>query len=154
MLTTTAYTGGMWLSAVFVGVTYRAAAGAIGRCVPAICTMVNLVDQSIFKGSITRCLAEVIGSICVALVLFFLFRIHPVSELFSIWYRLGSHRIAAFLAAVAIAGWAFIGFDACSLLPKKLITRENDPACDFPLLMRRGNRGSLQFFFADAVRRA
>ena len=64
--------------------------------------------------------AEVIGSFGVALLLFFFFRQYPFSELFQ---HLGTgsapSQTAAFLAALAIAGWAFIGFDACSTIAVK-----------------------------------
>jgi amino acid transporter len=132
MLTTTAYTGGMWLSAVFVGGNAQGVTAVIwGAVFLLICTMVNLVDQSIFKViNLLGVCAEVIGSICVALVLFFFFRMHPVSELFQhLGTGLAPTDIAAFLAAVAIAGWAFIGFDACSTIaeeahnPERMIPR-------------------------------
>src|SRR5690606_29301521 len=60
----------------------------------------------------------------------FFFREHPFSELFQ---HLGSgtapDKLSAFLAALAIAGWAFIGFDACSTTseethqPKRMVPR-------------------------------
>jgi amino acid transporter len=66
----------------------------------------------------------------VALLLFFFFRQHDISELFR---HLGTgtapSQTAAFLAALAIAGWAFIGFDACSTIaeetlePKRVVPR-------------------------------
>src|SRR5690606_28640712 len=58
------------------------------------------------------------------------FRQHSFSELFQ---HLGTGtaptEMAAFLAALAIAGWAFIGFDACSTTaeethqPKRMVPR-------------------------------
>lgn len=64
------------------------------------------------------------------MLLFFFFREHPFSELFQ---HLGSgtapDKLSAFLAALAIAGWAFIGFDACSTTseethqPKRMVPR-------------------------------
>jgi amino acid transporter len=66
----------------------------------------------------------------VALLLFLFFRQHAFSELFQ---HLGTgtapNQTAAFLAAIAIAGWAFIGFDACSTIaeethePKRMVPR-------------------------------
>jgi amino acid transporter len=62
--------------------------------------------------------------------LFLFFRQHSFSELFQ---HLGTGtapgEISAFLAALAIAGWAFIGFDACSTIaeethdPKRMVPR-------------------------------
>lgn len=65
-----------------------------------------------------------------ALILFSFFRIYPVSELFQhLGTGLAPSSITAFLAALAIAGWAFIGFDSCSTIaeevhhPEKMIPR-------------------------------
>ncbi len=70
------------------------------------------------------------GSVGVALLLFLFFRQHSFYELFE---HLGTgtapSQTAAFLAALAIAGWAFIGFDACSTIaeethePKRMVPR-------------------------------
>ena len=132
MLTTTAYTGGMWLAAVFVGGNAQGATAVLwGGIFLLICTTVNMVHQNIFKViNMLGVCAEALGSVCVALVLFFFFRIHPVSELFQhLGTGLAPTSVTAFLAAVAIAGWAFIGFDACSTIaeeahhPERMIPR-------------------------------
>ena len=132
MLTTTAYTGGVWL-AIFFGW-----AGGGGPCLVMwgavfllICTVLNLAHVNVFKLVITLGVyAEMVGSVGVALLLFFFFRQHSFSELFQ---HLGTgtapSQTAAFLAALAIAGWAFIGFDACSTIaeethePKRMVPR-------------------------------
>jgi amino acid transporter len=132
MLTTTAYTGGMWLSAVVVGGDIQGTEAVIwGVVFLLICTTVNIVNQKVYKViNLLGVSAEVLGSICVALVLFFFFRIHPVSELFQhLGTGLAPTSITAFLAALAIAGWAFIGFDSCSTIaeeahnPERMIPR-------------------------------
>jgi amino acid transporter len=74
--------------------------------------------------------AEIVGSFGVALLLFFFFRQHSFSELFQ---HLGTgtapSQTAAFLAALAVSGWAFIGFDSCSTIaeethnPKRMVPR-------------------------------
>jgi amino acid transporter len=132
MLTTTAYTGGAWL-AIFFGPA--AGSGHLlvmwGAVFLLICTLLNLAHINVFKLVITLGVyAEVIGSFGVALLLFLFFRQHPFSELFR---HLGTgtapSETAAFLAALAIAGWAFIGFDACSTIaeetyePKRMVPR-------------------------------
>ena len=132
MLTTTAYTGGVWL-ATFLGSTGRGGIMMVlwGAVFLLLCTWLNLAHVNIFKLVITMGVyAEVIGSFGVALLLFFFFREHPFSELFQ---HMGTgtapSRTAAFLAALAIAGWAFIGFDACSTIaeethePKRMVPR-------------------------------
>ncbi|SCY61540.1 APC family permease [Nitrosospira sp. Nsp13] len=122
MLTTTAYTGGMWLAAIFVGGNVEGAAAAMwGSIFLLICTAVNMAHQRVFKiiNMLGIC-AEALGSVCVALVLFFYFRIHPISELFQhLGTGLAPSSLSAFVAAVAIAGWAFIGFDACSTIAEE-----------------------------------
>jgi amino acid transporter len=93
--------------------------------------VLNLVHVNVFKLVITLGVyAEIVGSFGVALLLFFFFRQHSFSELFQ---HLGTgtapSQTAAFLAALAIAGWAFIGFDACSTIaeethnPKRMVPR-------------------------------
>lgn len=132
MLTTTAYTGGIWL-AIFFGSTGGGGIMMVlwGAVFLAICMVLNLVHVKIFNLVIALGVyAEVVGSFGVALLLFFFFRQHPFSELFQ---HLGTgsapSQPAAFLAALAIAGWAFIGFDACSTIaeethePKRMVPR-------------------------------
>ena len=132
MLTTTAYTGGVWLS-IFFGSTDGGGATLVmwGAVFLLICTLLNLAHVNVFKLIITLGVyAEMIGSFGVALLLFLFFRQHEFSELFR---HLGTgtapSETAAFLAALAIAGWAFIGFDACSTIaeethePKRMVPR-------------------------------
>ncbi len=84
MLTTTAYTGGMWLSAVIAGENMQEIPVVLwGFLFLLICTAVNVVSQRVYKIiNLLGVSAEILGSICVALVLFAFFRIYPVSELF------------------------------------------------------------------------
>ncbi len=132
MLTTTAYTGGVWL-AIFFG-SGSGGGGTLviwGAVFLLLCAFLNLVHVNVFKLVITLGVyAEIVGSFGVALLLFFFFRQHPFSELFQ---HLGTgtapSQTAAFLAALAISGWAFIGFDACSTIaeethnPKRMVPR-------------------------------
>jgi amino acid transporter len=132
MLTTTAYTGGIWL-AIFFGSSGGGGPMLVmwGAVFLLICTVLNLAHVNMFKLVITLGVyAEMIGSVGVALLLFLFFRQHAFSELFQ---HLGTgtapSQTAAFLAALAIAGWAFIGFDACSTIaeethePKRMVPR-------------------------------
>jgi amino acid transporter len=132
MLTTTAYTGGFWL-ATFLGSANEGGSTLVlwGVAFLLICTLLNLAPVSIFKFVIKMGVyAEVVGSLGVALLLFLFFRQHSVLELFQ---HMGTGtaptETAAFLAALAIAGWAFIGFDACSTTaeetqnPKRMVPR-------------------------------
>jgi amino acid transporter len=132
MLTTTAYTGGVWL-AIFFGSPGGGGTTLVmwGAVFLLICTVLNLAHINVFKLVITMGVyAEMVGSVGVALLLFLFFRQHSFSELFQ---HLGTgtapSQTAAFLAALAIAGWAFIGFDACSTIaeethePKRMVPR-------------------------------
>ncbi len=132
MLTTTAYTGGVWL-AIFFGSAGGGGSTLVlwGAVFLSICTVLNLAHVNVFKLVITLGVyAEMVGSVGVALLLFLFFRQHSFSELFQ---HLGTgtapSQTAAFLAALAIAGWAFIGFDACSTIaeethePKRMVPR-------------------------------
>ncbi len=132
MLTTTAYTGGVWL-ATFWGSLDNSGASMVlwGAAFLLICMVLNLAHVNVFKTLISLGVyAEIVGSFGIALLLFFFFRQHDFSELFQ---HMGTgtapSETAAFLAALAIAGWAFIGFDACSTTagethqPKRMVPR-------------------------------
>jgi len=132
MLTTTAYTGGVWMS-IFFGSTGGGGSTLVmwGAVFLLICSLLNMAHINVFKLVITLGVyAEMVGSVGVALLLFVFFRQHSFSELFQ---HLGTgtapSQTAAFLAAIAIAGWAFIGFDACSTIaeethePKRMVPR-------------------------------
>jgi amino acid transporter len=132
MLTTTAYTGGVWL-AIFFGSGIGSGVTLViwGAVFLVFCTVLNLVHVNVFKLVVTLGVyAEIVGSFGVALLLFLFFRQHSFSELFE---HLGTgtapSQTSAFLAALAISGWAFIGFDACSTIaeethnPKRMVPR-------------------------------
>ena len=132
MLTTTAYTGGIWLS-IFFGSSSGSGLTLVlwGAVFLVICTLLNLARVNVFTVTLSMGVyAEMIGSFGVALLLFLFFRQHEFSELFQ---HMGTGTApgptAAFLAALAIAGWAFIGFDACSTIaeetlePKRVVPR-------------------------------
>ncbi|SEP93905.1 APC family permease [Nitrosomonas ureae] len=117
MLTTTAYAGGIWFAGFFGSEGESGSEKVLWAIIfLALCTLLNLVHVNIFKLVIKLGVyAEVVGSLGIAILLFLFFRQHSFVELFQ---HLGTgtapSSIAAFLAALAIAGWAFIGFDACS----------------------------------------
>ncbi|UJP05099.1 MAG: APC family permease [Nitrosomonas sp.] len=132
MLTTTAYAGGIWFAGFF-GSSGESGADKVLWAVVflALCTLLNLVHVNVFKLVIKLGVyAEVVGSLGIALLLFLFFRQHSILELFQ---HLGTgtapNQTTAFLAALAVAGWAFIGFDACSTTaeethePKRAVPR-------------------------------
>src|SRR5207237_9349811 len=117
MLIASVYFGGVWL-ACFVGSGGGGGFTLVlwGAVFLVICTVLNLAHINVFKLVISLGVyAEMIGSVGVALLLFVFFRQHAFSELLQ---HLGTgtapSQPAAFLAALALAGWAFVGFDACS----------------------------------------
>ena len=132
MLTTTAYTGGIWLSTFFGSSSPHGPALVLwGVVFLAICTGLNVAPVKAFKVTLSMGVyAEIVGSFGVALLLFFFFRQHDFSELFrNLGTGTAPSQTSAFLAALAIAGWAFIGFDACSTIaeethdPKRVVPR-------------------------------
>ncbi|MDP1557756.1 MAG: APC family permease [Nitrosomonas sp.] len=132
MLTTTAYTGGIWLAA-FWGVSNGGGSQMVlwGAIFLLLCTLLNLVHVNVFQFLIKLGVyAEIAGSVGIALLLFLFFRQHSFLELFQpMGAGTAPSETAAFLAALAIAGWAFIGFDACSTTaeetrqPKRMVPR-------------------------------
>jgi amino acid transporter len=120
MLTVTAvaYFGSVWLASVF-----DATPSANGQVVWAfalliVTTFVNAVGLNPLKYVVNVGIAaECIASVLIGLLLLLFFRNHPISYL---WEGLGAQAsfnsgsyFAAFLAAIAISGWAFVGFDSC-----------------------------------------
>jgi amino acid transporter len=128
MLTVTAiaYFGAVWLAALF-GVTPSAnqqVLWAFGILV--VTTTVNAVGLNPLKYVVNvGIVAECIASVLIGFLLLLFFRNHPISFL---WEGLGAAAnfnsgtyFAAFLAAVAISGWAFVGFDSCGSVSEETV---------------------------------
>jgi amino acid transporter len=86
-------------------------------------TLLNFARATGFKMALSMAVyAEMARSVALAVLLFRFFRQHKFSELFR---HLGTgtapSETVAFLAALTIADWAFIGFDACSSTTGKTI---------------------------------
>jgi amino acid transporter len=120
MLTVTAvcYFGSFWLAAVFDAApsANEQVLWAFGLLV--VTTFVNAIGLNPLKYVVNvGIVAECIASVLIGVLLLLFFRNHPVSYL---WEGLGAQAnfnsgsyFAAFLAAIAISGWAFVGFDSC-----------------------------------------
>ncbi|HEX5621447.1 MAG TPA: APC family permease [Solirubrobacteraceae bacterium] len=120
MLTVTAvaYFGSVWLAAVFDATpsANEQVLWALGLLV--VTTFVNAVGLNPLKYVVNvGIVAECIASVLIGVLLLLFFRNHPISYL---WEGLGAQAsfnsgsyFAAFLAAIAISGWAFVGFDSC-----------------------------------------
>ena len=81
------------------------------------CTLVNAYGINFLRWFVSLGIAaEAVASILVGLSLLLVFRQHGFSLLtrtLGAPAALGSTDLKAFLAVVAVGGWAFIGFDAC-----------------------------------------
>jgi amino acid transporter len=120
MLTVTAvaYFGSFWLAAVFDAApsANEQVLWALGLLL--VTTFVNAVGLNPLKYVVNVGIAaECIASVLIGVLLLLFFRNHPISYL---WEGLGAAAsfnsgsyFAAFLAAIAISGWAFVGFDSC-----------------------------------------
>jgi amino acid transporter len=117
--TTIAYLGAPWALRV-LGIDPEAnAIVATGAALVAICAIVNVLGIDVLKLSVkVGIAAEVVASVGVGLVLLLAFRHQDVSvlrETFGAEALSGGSTRAALLAALAVGGWVFIGFDACGL---------------------------------------
>ena len=148
MLTTTAYTGGIWL-AIFFGSGGETGVTLViwGAVFMLICAVLNLVHVGVFKFLISLGVyAEIVGSFGVALLLFFFFRQHEFSELFTHLgtgtapqpdsrvsggarhFRLGVHRLRCLL----------------DHRRRNSGTQADGAARDIPVPLHGGKRGALQ----------
>jgi amino acid transporter len=120
MLTVTAvaYFGSVWLAAVFDATPSANEQVLWALAILAIATLVNAIGLNPLKYVVNvGIIAELIASVLIGVLLLLFFRNHPISYL---WEGLGAQAsfnsgsyFAAFLAAIAISGWAFVGFDSC-----------------------------------------
>jgi amino acid transporter len=120
MLTVTAvaYFGSVWLASVFDATPSPNGQVVWAFALLVVTTIVNAVGLNPLKYVVNvGIIAECIASVLIGLLLLLFFRNHPISFL---WEGLGAASnfnsgsyFAAFLAAIAISGWAFVGFDSC-----------------------------------------
>jgi amino acid transporter len=114
--TTIAYLGAPW-ALTLLGITPTATAIVItGAILVAICSLVNASGLDVLKAALRLGVAaEAIASVGIGLALLLVFREQDFSALtntFGAEALSGDSTLAAMLAALAVAGWAFIGFDA------------------------------------------
>lgn len=117
--TTIAYLGAPWALRVLDIDPGANAIVATGAALVAICAIVNVLGIDVLKLSVkVGIAAELVASVGVGLVLLLAFRHQDVSvlrETFGAEALSGGSTRAALLAALAVGGWVFIGFDACGL---------------------------------------
>ncbi|WP_443693655.1 APC family permease [Pseudomonas protegens] len=118
-LTTVAYLGGFWLWLFVTGTPPSANAQvASGAVLLALGLGVNLLGINPLKYFVNAgIIAEAIASIGIGVLLLLFFRNHSWSLLLE---GLGNSAsgdgtyLSGFVTAMAVGGWAFLGFDACS----------------------------------------
>jgi amino acid transporter len=119
MLTVTAiaYFGAPWLASIFGATPTPNQQVLWAFAILVVTTLVNGIGLNPLKYVVNVGIAaECIASVLIGVLLLLFFRNHPISYL---WEGLnagasfGGSYFAGFLAAIAIGGWAFVGFDSC-----------------------------------------
>src|SRR3954469_17073405 len=115
-LSTVAYGGGGFLGQL-LGVHSPTTGQSILRTLlmSAMTTAVNVVGLQLLRYTVNIGIAcEAVASVGIGIALILFFRQQPVSVLTDTGgVAGGGHYLPAFVAAVAIAGWVLLGFDAC-----------------------------------------
>ncbi|MGW5126374.1 APC family permease [Streptomyces sp. NPDC004069] len=115
--TTIAYLAAPWVLSVagLAPTTARTTAVAAGFVI--LCSLLNGLGVDVLRRALALGVAaEAVASVLVGFALLLVFRQQPWSLLFD---SLGAQSLSggsfttAFITAVAVGGWAFIGFDAC-----------------------------------------
>jgi amino acid transporter len=117
--TTIAYLGAPW-ALVVLGMTPTANAIVVtGVLFVLVCSLVNACGVDALKRAVKAGIgAEVVASVGVGLVLLLAFRHQGFAVLhhtLGAEAHSGGSTGAALLAALAVGGWVFLGFDACGL---------------------------------------
>ncbi|MFJ8209224.1 APC family permease [Streptomyces sp. NPDC096033] len=115
--TTVAYLAAPWVFAL-IGVTPTPAAMvAVAAAILLACMLVNAFGIRILSLFVSLGIAaEAVASVLVGFSLLLFFRKHGFSlftETLGAEQLSGGSTVMAFLAVLAVAGWGFIGFDAC-----------------------------------------
>jgi len=115
-LSTVAYAGGGFLGSL-LGVDDPTTGQSIllALLVMTITTSVNVIGLQLLRYTVNIGIAcEAIASVGIAIALILFFRQQPVSVLTDTGAVAdGGSYLPAFIAAIAIAGWVILGFDAC-----------------------------------------
>lgn len=115
--TTVAYLASPWLFALFGAVPTPTEQVLVAVGFVLLCTLVNAYGIDLLRRFVSLGIAaEAVASVLVGFTLLLVFRQHGLSLLTDFLHAptgLGIGGTGALLAALAIAGWAFVGFDAC-----------------------------------------
>jgi amino acid transporter len=123
--TTIAYLGAPW-ALVTIGVEPTPNAIVVtGMVLIVVCALVNARGVHVLRRALTAgIVAEVIATVGVGVVLLLAFRDQDPGVLFDTFGAetlSGGSTAAAMLAALAVAGWVFLGFDACGLTSEETV---------------------------------
>jgi len=115
--TTIAYLAAPWALALFDIVPTANAIVLTGIVLVCLCSLVNVRGIDLLKLTVkTGIAAEALASVVIGLALLLAFRHQSFSiltETLGAERLSGGSRTAALLAALAVGGWVFVGFDAC-----------------------------------------
>ncbi|MFB7755006.1 APC family permease [Streptomyces sp. NPDC056121] len=115
--TTVAYLAAPWIFALVGATPTPGSLVAVAAGILLACMLVNAYGIRILSWFVSLGIAaEAIASVLVGSALLLFFREHEFSlftETLGAEELSGGSTIAAFLAVLAVAGWGFIGFDAC-----------------------------------------
>jgi amino acid transporter len=114
--TTIAYLGAPW-ALTLLGITATPTAIVVtGALLVLLCSVINALGVDALKGALRLGVgAELIASVGIGLALLLVFReqgFGVLTDTFGAEALSGGSTVAALLAALAVGGWAFIGFDA------------------------------------------
>lgn len=115
--TTVAYLAAPWVFALFGIAPSPGAMVAVAVSILLGCMLINAYGIRVLSFIVSLGIAaEAVASVLVGCSLLLFFREHDVvlfTDTMGAEALSGGSTVLAFLAAVAVAGWAFIGFDAC-----------------------------------------
>ncbi len=123
--TTIAYLAAPW-ALVTVGLAPTADAVVVtGMLLVVVCSLANAFGVEVLRRIVmVGIAAEIVAMVGVGLILLLAFRAQDPSVLFDTFGAealSGGSTTAAMLAALAVAGWVFLGFDACGLTSEETV---------------------------------
>lgn len=127
-LSTVAYLGGAWLYRLVIGSAPSAGLQVLcGAAFLMLALVLNQMGVDPLKWFLNAgIIAEAVASIGIGLILLLFFHNHPFYLLFD--GPASGTRLSGFLATLAVGGWAFLGFDACSQVSEET----NSPKIEVP----------------------
>jgi amino acid transporter len=121
-LSLVAYGGGKFL-AELVGIAHPTSTQTVlfALIIMVVFTIVNMIGLQLLRFTVNIGIAcELFGSIGVGIALLVAFRKQPVSVVVDTSFLPhGTSFLPAFVASIAVAGWNFLGFDACGSLAEE-----------------------------------